>query len=181
MDYIRIELLTANKQIRLEPQRRVEVAAHQVISPTPTRNATLWRSSFIGFPAASPHPETTRGLGQAMDTSLLQLITLLQQAEGLILDKISIGQLLGFCSLTAALKDDISQAQHIQVSRIDAPEYLPPEITAFLQASLGLLPTALHGLWSSLGKVIWDYDPQNIVDVNKQLFRDIGWSMSLGE
>lgn len=115
-----------------------------------------------------------------METTIADLLHRLQSHDT-ALEDVTFGQLIGMCSLGSALKKDISQAQHIQVSRETPPAEISTTIADFLAESLGFDVPLVENLWRALRHIIWDFDARNVSDTNLSLFERNGWDKLLSK
>ncbi|KAJ7758979.1 hypothetical protein DFH07DRAFT_958123 [Mycena maculata] len=88
---------------------------------------------------------------------------------------ISFTQMIAFTRLLSVIKPDISLCQPINISIDEAPDFLPPSISAFVSEATGIPPEQVPACWSVLKDEIWSASGPELSTEERELFKVHGW------
>ncbi|KAJ7033257.1 hypothetical protein C8F04DRAFT_1210932 [Mycena alexandri] len=94
-------------------------------------------------------------------------------------EPLSLAQSLLFSRLLSVLKRDIVLPQPIDVPTNDAPDILPPTITTFIAAAVGISCEDVTYFWATMRFDIWALSPQTLNEEEEELFQEHGWELGI--
>jgi hypothetical protein len=111
---------------------------------------------------------------------LLATNTLDKLKAHLVLRHLTLDGVVTFTRLASHLKRDILQPQPIPQSDPSIPPaVLPPPITNFLGASLGMSTDVIDDCWDILQDYVWEIPVLPLTSTDFQLFKQFGWPCGL--
>ncbi|KAJ7023008.1 hypothetical protein C8F04DRAFT_1271905 [Mycena alexandri] len=94
-------------------------------------------------------------------------------------EPLSLAQSLLFSRLLSVLKRDTVLPQPIDVPTDDAPDILPPTITTFIAAAVGISCEDVTYFWATMRFDIWALSPQTLNEEEEELFQAHGWELGI--